>query len=194
MISTDATAAALWADYEKARVIQPEQKTEAVAIGGNDPVFVFDRCVGVHQGHKSKIGRIMNDAVAARYSELFAPWSLEVERKVRIGGKRDIDVLLAFAKADLYVSVTTIPQERKDETWPNEFRMVDDYRRNFGYGRKPFRFLGLFCTASSKLDLAASIRQRERKQELMPQGVTVVCLQDQTHHSKVLSEILGTMI
>jgi len=193
-VSTINTAKGLWEDYLAVKTLTPEQKREAVLSEDGDPVKIFDKCVSVSQGHRTHVGRFMNNAVAERYSRLFAHAVTSVERKVRVGNKRDIDVLLEFDRADLFVSVTTIPQERKDETWPNEYRLIDEYRRNHTKGNKPFKFVALFCAQSTKLDLEASIRTRIRKQEMMPQGIIVVCLQDQVHHAQVLSELLGAVL
>jgi len=194
-VGTDLTATRLWQAYVDARNITPSEKIKIVEtwypLGCEQ---VFDRCVSLHQGHKSRVGTLMNKAVASIYADLFQPWLLKLETKVRVGNKRDIDVLLSLQKADLYVSVTTQPRERKDETWPNEYQLIDQHRRMQGANGRPFRFIGLFCVADRNMRLDTTISTRETKQSLMPQGITIVALQDRQHHARVLSEILGTMI
>ena len=194
-ISTDTAAERLWQAYLDARSISSAEKVEIVEsslpLGGE---IVFDRCVSLHQGHKSRIGTLMNNAVARVYSDLFRPWLTAVETKVRVGNKRDIDVMLSLPKGDLYVSVTTQPRERKDETWPNEYQLVDAHRRMCGQNQRPFRFIGLFCTAERGLKFDTTVATREAKQALMPQGIIIAALQDRAHHVQVLSGILGEMI
>lgn len=189
------TAQLLWNDYENSYAIQPEEKSAVVLETlPKGSVAVFDRCVSLNQGHRARIGNLCNSVVAKRYGDLLNPWLIKTETRIRVGNKRDIDLLFIMPKADLYVSVTTIPQERKDETWVNEYSLVEQTRRFSGETR-PFYFVPLFFVGDSKTrTVEKTIKVREKKQALMPRGVTVVAAHDVAHHAAFLSSLLADLV
>jgi len=169
-------------------------------LDANVNMRLYDEAVSAHQGKNAARGRLCNDLAAYSYGVLFSAWNPKVEQRVRMtngkkkNGKRDIDVLVELPKGDLYVSVTTVPQERKDETWKSEFDAVVNYRSVMGV-HKPFCFICLMYEYQKEATLQANLSAIKRKMRLMGgRNMEITAVMAPDHHAEVLSRIMGALI
>ncbi len=193
-------AKSMWNGYqkirryvEKDRYARYEPVLEAAKQGQNFVKDAYDGAISLHNGANSITGNRMNELVTYGLGHLFSQWEIAVEQKVRVGPKRDIDQMLKLPKGDVYVSTTTIPAERKDSTWKQEYKNVRQYREVNGI-HEPYHFIALFAEQKRNCSLEASVNTREKKQQLMGEPIEVVCLHDVDHTAAALSRLLHKFI
>lgn len=192
---TQGMAAAWKAGAPLQEVIEWGNRINALKAAGKfTREAAYREAISVHQGAKSKRGQLANSLTAFAYEHLFAPWGVKVEQKVAYGGKRDIDLLVELPKGDVYVSVTTVPRERKDKTWPAEYEGVLGYRKVYGE-KKPFGFIALMYEGTHNATRQQNERALKIKEALMQgTGVIVACAMLPDQHEHVLSRIMGKFI
>ena len=111
-----------------------------------DDIEIMDSMESVLQSSKTLSGRITEKIAVIGYENLFTQYGLEVQECVRMHNnkksKRDIDIRLILPNKDVFISVTTMPQERKDSVWPMEYKLAQHYSEMV-LGGKGFIFLAL---------------------------------------------------
>ena len=190
---TDSVARAMWEGYKALRTtIRQDRLAEYAKFYplAKSTEEAYDKAVSLHNGANSMTGKLMNDLVAFGLKYLLSTWDVEVEQKVRVGSKRDIDQKIVLPKGDIYISTTTIPAERKDATWKQELNYISQYVEVKGIHR-PYKFIGIFAEGTRNCSLEQSVKVREKKQQLAFAGTSaeVVCLQDVQQTAAVLKKM-----
>ena len=153
---------------------------------------VYDLSVSRFQGAKAHKGRLVNKLIEDGYSEFFGDKVIEIFPEYKIGddGKRDVDLYIRLPGGELFITITTIPQERKDATWREEKNVIYHMMRN-SKSRRKYRFVPIFCEAGNGVEVNKTIEKRERLENLVGDGCEVVALQDFPHHAEFLRKTLA---
>jgi hypothetical protein len=152
------------------------------------PTQLYDKAVSIAQNRNLR-GLMLNTLVAYSYGRLFRPYGVETEVKVT-RDRRDIDVLFRLPRGLLYVSATTVPQERKKTDWAAEIDTLKHYHQR---QKTPtsYLFLGLMGNGTTNpVSYEKSKKTLEKfKTNLGNGGFEIVSLDCVAEHSETLARI-----
>ena len=108
---------------------------------------LYDEAVRLFQD-KNMRGLMLNNLVAYGYEKLLHTHGVIKELKVT-RDRRDIDVCFRLPRGLLYVSATTVPQERKKTDWAAEIDVLKHYHSRQKKAEQ-YLFIGLMANGTSK--------------------------------------------
>lgn len=195
----------VWDGYKNIGSILRKENIEKVGISLTDmmlenksPVDIaepaYDLSVSLSQGAKAKKGFAVNKIVANEYSAFFGSIANKIETEVRVRNTRkaDVDVMLDLPGGLIFISITTIPQERKDGTWRSEHEYVETYvKNNPSMHRRDYTFIGMFMEGGTNCSLESTIRKREALRDNLRIDTVVIAAHDIKNHADRLKELIG---